>query len=112
MLEEVNLQLREFKGTNPALHSQLKSANTFFLQHSLYLDESEQALINKYITALHRLRAAVYTSGDEDVTDVWRVTGSGIPPRLDEELGLAAKEVASLRQQIKSRVSKVVSDPR
>jgi len=109
MLEEVNLQLRENKGNNPALHAQLKSANTFFLQHSLYLDESEQDLINKYIAALHRLRTAIYTSGDEDVTDVWRVTGSGIPTDLDRELGDAAKEVSLLREKIKSRVREVVS---
>lgn len=108
-LEEINLQLRDNRGANPMLYAQLKDANTFFLQHSLYLQADEQELINRYITALHRLRTAIYTSGDEDVAAAWEKTWTGVPPELDLEIGQASKQVDAIRQDILSRVKKVVS---
>jgi hypothetical protein len=91
------------------LHAQLKSANTFFIQHSLYLEENEQKIINKYIEALLRLRSAVFTSGDDDIVHAWMKTWIQIPPNLEAEIESAAKEVATLRTEIKSRVTKVIA---
>lgn len=102
-LEEVNLRLRDQRAKNSTLHAQLKDANTFFLQNSLYLEDDEQESINKYISALHHLRSLVYTSSDEDIVSVWERTNI-MTPEFDEKINLAVKDVESMRQKIKSRI--------
>ena len=107
-LEEVNLRLRDQSADNRTLHTQLKDANTFFLQNSLYLEESEQGFINDYISALHHLRSLIYTSSNENVVSVWEQTGV-MTPEFDEKINLAVKDVDSIRQKLKSRIRDMVT---
>jgi hypothetical protein len=111
-LEAINLELRDDRMKNPTLYSQLKEANTFFLQHSLYLDEQEQKTINDYIEALHRVRSLLYTSGDEDAVLVWHRTNAYFDPErakaFDEKVRSAYNQVEEVRTAIRTKVLNVV----
>jgi hypothetical protein len=108
-LEEINLRFRESTGSNPQLFEQIKSANVYFLKHSLYFEDEEQAPINKDIEALERFRAALYAPGNEDVASVWEQTCEEFPVELDKELTRLDGEVQGLRQAIKSKVLAVMT---
>ena len=108
-LEEVNLVLRETHNQNPPAFRQIRKINTFFLQNSAYFDESDQLLINDYVAALDRLRAAIFTSGDDDVTHAWLSTMAEMPVSKVAEIQSASEDVARLRNQVKQKVQRVVS---
>ena len=87
----------------------LRGVNTFFLQNSLWFEDKEQKLINDYVTALDRLRTAVYDEGDEETVHAWGRTIIEVPEDEAEEIRVASDEVQRLRGQVKSMVRKVVS---
>jgi len=107
-LEEINIKLRE-EASNPTLFRLLRGVNTFFLQNSLWFEDKEQKLINDYVTALDRLRTAVYDEGDEETVHAWGRTIIEVPEDEAEEIRVASDEVQRLRGQVKSMVRKVVS---
>lgn len=105
-LEEVNLALRDDLRSNPSLFASLKDVNTLFLQNSLYLDDDDQVLINRYVEALHRWRSAIYASGDEDVASAFSRTWMSIPPEVDAEIGESNRQVTQLRAALLDRFRK------
>ena len=44
-------------GTKPDLAINLQSINEYFIGHSLYVDDTDEAIIDKYVSALHVVRA-------------------------------------------------------
>jgi hypothetical protein len=108
-LEEVNLALREHRSSNPLLFDSLKQINTFFLKNSLYLHETDQALVNNYVAALHRWRTAIYTLGNEDVQSAFSKTWIQMPASADAEIGEASRQVAEIRATILERIRKIVT---
>jgi RNase adaptor protein for sRNA GlmZ degradation len=109
-LEEVNLALREDSKSNTFLFESLKEVNTLFLQNSLYLDAEDQALMNRYVEALHRWRGAIFTSGNEDVASAFARTWMSIPTEVDADIEKSNREVADLRAMLLERVRKQMAE--
>jgi hypothetical protein len=107
MLEQINLDLREHRESNPNLFKKLREVNTYFLSHSLHFDDRDQALINEYITAMSLLREKIYTSDDADVAGAFRATMAEVPMVQDAEIMDAAEQVKRLRGKVKSKVQRV-----
>jgi hypothetical protein len=108
-LEQINLDLREQRDSNPNLYERIREINTYFISHSLHFEDDDQPLINDYIATMSLLREKIYTSGDEDVTSVFQRTWIGIPPTLDAEIKQAAEQVARLRAKVKRKVQRVAA---
>jgi hypothetical protein len=108
-LERINLILRETQNENPPAFQQIRKANTYFLQNTIHFDDADQVLVNDYIAALDRLRAAVYTGGDDDVTHAWLSTMAEMPVSKIAEIQSASEEVTRLRTLLKQKVQRVVS---
>jgi len=106
-LEEIHIKLRE-EAPNPTLFELLREVNTFFLQNSLWFEDKEQKVINEYVTALDRLRTAVYEEGDEETVHAWCRTWFEVPDDVAEEIRVASDEVLRLRDEAKSMVRRVV----
>jgi hypothetical protein len=107
-LEEINLELRKTGSKPPSLSDQLRSINEYFLGHSLYFDDADQAIIDKYVSALHIVRSAIDESGDAKVEEDYNTTGSFNPSKF-MPLIEATEEMQKYRSIIKAKAEKVVA---
>jgi len=108
-LEEINLKLRDHDDCNPELYRLVREINTFFLQNSIYFDDEDQQPINDYVAALDRLRAAIFTAGDDDATAAWARTWIQMPDSVDAEIRAASEDVKRLRTIIKEKIQRVAA---
>jgi hypothetical protein len=108
-LEEINLDLREQRAANPSLFERLNEINTFFLAHSLYFDDRDQALINDYIAAMHALREKIYTSGSAEAVSAFRMTMNPSFPAMEVGIREAVERVRELRAKLKKKVQQVAA---
>ena len=106
-LEQINLDLREQRETNPELSQRLREINTYFISHSLHFDDADQLLINEYVAAMNLQRQKIFTAGDEDVASAFAATWTTIPPTLDAEINAASEQVRALRAKVKALVQRV-----
>lgn len=109
-LEEINLDLREQRDSNPSLYERLTEINRFFLAHSLYFEDRDQALINDYIAAMHVLREKIYTSGSEDAVSVFRATMNPSFSIVEGQVKEAVEQVQELRAKLKKKVQQVAAN--
>jgi hypothetical protein len=107
-LEQINMDLRKTRSEIPSLDGQLHSINEYFLGHSLYFDDEDQVTINKYVGALHRVRAIIDRDGDDQMNEQYHLTGP-IDIRGLEELRAATNEMEKYRAIIKEKAQKVAS---
>jgi len=107
-LEEINIKLRDTEDRNPELYRMIKDINTYFLQNSIYFDDKDQAPLNEYVAALDRLRTAIFTHGDEDVTHAWTRTVINLAS-VSGEIEEASETVNRLRAVVKEKIQRVVS---
>jgi hypothetical protein len=105
-LEQINLDLRKTRSEIPILSNQLHSINEYFLSHSIYFDDADQAVIDKYVSALHRVRSIIDKSDDSNLKESFRLTGAHDRDDLDE-LYEATKEMQKYRTVIKEKAQKV-----
>lgn len=108
-LEEINLDLREQRDGNPGLFERLTEINKFFLAHSLYFEDRDQALINDYIAAMHILRENIYTAGSEEAVSAFRATMNPSFSIVEEEIKEALQRVQELRAKLKKKVQQVAA---
>lgn len=108
-LEAINLNLREQRGGNPRLFEQLHEMNTFFLAHSLYLEDRDQVLINDYIAAMNVLRERIYASGSEETVSAFQVTMNPSFQRVEQEIREAVQQTERLRARLKKKVQQVAA---
>ncbi len=108
-LEEINLDLREQRAGNPGLFERLSEINKFFLAHSLYFEDRDQALINDCIAAMHVLREKIYASGSAEAVSAFRMTMNPSFPALEEEIREAVERVQELRARLKRKVQQVAA---
>ena len=107
-LEEINLELRRTRDGIPSLSAQLQSINEYFIAHSLYFDDADQIIIDKYVNALHYVRSVVDKTDDAYVKEQYHMTGSfDQKPILD--LLAATKEMETYRAIIKEKARKVAA---
>jgi hypothetical protein len=105
-LEEINLGLRKSDNQIPGLSDQLRSINEYFLGHSLYFDDEDQVIINKYVSALHVVRSIINESGDASVKEEYLDTRPGNTAKI-MPLIKASEEMQKYRVIIKEKVMKV-----
>lgn len=105
-LEAINLELRNTRQKPPSLSDQLHSINEYFIGHSLYFDDADQAVIAKYVSALHRVRLIIDAVDNAELKETFRLTGSYDSDRLDELLR-ATEEMTKYREVIKEKAQKV-----
>jgi hypothetical protein len=105
-LEQVNLDLRKKTEKAPSLSDQLRSINEYFLSHSLYFDDADQEIIDKYVRALHLVRSVIDKSDDPALKEKFHTTGSYDPGPL-QELVAATEEMEKYRAIIKEKAQKV-----
>lgn len=107
-LEEVNLELRELRSEAPSLGDQLRSINEYFIGHSLYFDDADQEIIDKYVSALHVVRSVIDQSEDtklkERYCDTMSFARTDISP-----LVVASEEMEKYRGIIKEKAKKVAA---
>lgn len=105
-LEQINLDLRKTRSEIPILNDQLHAINEYFLSHSLYFDDADQAIIDKYVSALHCVRAMIDKADNTDLKESFRLTGAHDQDALDE-LYEATQEMQKYRAIIKRKAQKV-----
>ena len=105
-LEAINLELRNTPQKPPSLSEQLHSINEYFIAHSLYFDDADQIIIDKYVSALHRVRSIIDESDNAELKETYRLTGSFDSVRLDQLLE-ATKEMGKYREVIKEKAQTV-----
>jgi hypothetical protein len=105
-LEELNLELRKTDDRIPSLNDQLRIINEYFLSHSLYFDNADQAIINKYVAALHVVRSTIDDSGDSDLREAYSKTGAFDTSKI-MPLVKAREEMEKYRAIIKEKAMKV-----
>jgi len=108
-LEEINLELRKTTREEAAsLSNQLRSINEYFLSHSLYFDDADQAIIDRYVRALHLVRSLIDKSDDPALKEKYHTTGSYDPAPL-QELVAATEEMEKCRAIIKEKARKIAA---
>ena len=100
-LEAINIKLREEHG-NAELPRMLRELNVYFLQNSLWFQDSEQQTINEYVSSLERLRSAIFRGEDRDVINLYFTTISS--SALSRELEPLEKQMTTLRVAVKQKV--------
>jgi hypothetical protein len=105
-LEEINLELRKTRDQKPRVNDQLRSINKYFLGHSLYFDDEDQVIINKYVNALHLVRSIIDQYGDASVKEEYLVTGPVNTAKI-MPLIKATEEMEKYRSIIKEKAMKV-----
>jgi hypothetical protein len=105
-LEAINLELRNTRQKPPSLSDQLHIINEYFIAHSLYFDDADQVIIDKYVSALHRVRSMIDEADNADLREGYRLTGPVNTARLDQ-LFKATQEMEKHREVIKEKARKV-----
>jgi uncharacterized protein YPO0396 len=106
-LEEINLELRRTRDGVPSLTEQLRSINEYFIAHSIYFDDADQTLIDKYVHALHYVRSAIDKTEDESAKKNYHMTGA-FDPKPIQDLVSATDEMEKYRAIIKEKARKIV----
>jgi hypothetical protein len=88
----------------------LREANEYIIRNSLYLDNTLQPEVIRYIEALHTLRTVIYnnTESDENVHTVFENTWFEMPAQVAEDIELAWTNVTNIRlrllQQVREKI--------
>ena len=105
-LEEINIELRKTGDQAPNLSDQLRSINEYFIGHSLYFDDADQAIIDKYVSALHVVRSVIHQSDDANLKAKYSETGIFATSKVSQ-LVTATEEMEKYRAIIKDKARKV-----
>jgi hypothetical protein len=105
-LEEINLELRMTRDQTPSLSDQLRGINEYFIGHSLYFEDADQIIIDKYVRALHYVRSVIDETDDAYVKESYHTTGSYDMKPL-QELVAATEEMKRYRAIIKDKARRV-----
>jgi hypothetical protein len=105
-LEEINLELRKTGDQAANLSDQLRSINEYFIGHSLYFDDADQLIVNKYVSALHVVRSAIEQSNDADLKAKYSETGIFNTAKILPVV-TATEEMEKYRAIIKEKAKKV-----
>ncbi|HDN79167.1 MAG TPA: hypothetical protein ENG33_01720 [Chloroflexi bacterium] len=110
MLENVHIKLRVDTVSWDEFHVLLREVNSYILKHSLYLDEQDRILANRYLDSLWELKRLITRSGDEEAERDWCATRT-IPPEVIErvqEIGYVQDEVSQIRKELIKRFRKAI----
>jgi hypothetical protein len=107
-LEDAHVKIR-VENTNPADYKKaVQDINGFILKQSLYLDESDRALANTYLSKLQEFSNFVQSSENESLKETWADTGA-FPPEMTNAVR-AYQEMEAARNQILERCRKILND--
>ena len=111
MLEDAHVKLRTTQDMDGGQFKALLSdVNGFILKSSLYLEDGDQALANRYIKAIRRMRDLIAETDNEELQDAMEITGAiPVEPETMQALRQSVTEVDSLRNELLERFRKFIT---
>jgi len=113
-LEEVQIKLRTENVSDPAFNALVKMVNSYILKNSLYLEEQDKSLSNRYLDAVRKTTEIIIRSKNERAEEAM-VTTREIPDEVVQagrELNAALKEMKDTRDLIIYRFRDIISGKR
>jgi len=109
-IEDVHIKLRVDQVTRNQFQQMLTGINSFLLKNALYIDQSDQKLVDDYLSHTYRFMKLVAGSGDQQLKQDWAKTAEPSADTLQgaKELQSARTEVERLRNALLKKGKAVV----
>lgn len=110
MLEDAHVKLRTQEELDEGQFKELLSnINAFILKNSLYLEDGDQALANRYLKAIRHMRDLIIEADNPELQDAMEITGAiPVEPEAMQELRQAVTETDGLRNELLERFRKFI----
>jgi hypothetical protein len=109
-IEEAHIKIRTRKFNPREFDNCLREVNSFYLKHSLYLEEQDRDLSNRYLEAIFGQKILIERSKDENAKrQIGKTARLDISPYEGAEgIRMLDDEINQIRNEIIERIKKVV----
>jgi hypothetical protein len=110
-IEQIHAGMRTNAITGDDFNKHIQELNTYIIQHSLYIEDEDWDLSNRYLDKVKRLREVIREAESPEIKDVEASTRPFPTEMVNavQELRAANEEASQLREQLRGRFRKVLN---